>query len=176
MLMRATTVQESAWSVAKYAIGKLGYVDCIIYLINDDGELYQSAAHGNKNPTAQDILNPIKLKIGEGICGYVAQSGIGEVIGDTSKDARYQVDDKNRSSEIAVPVLSDGVVIGIIDSEHPDKDYFSDHDLDILNTIASMLSVKISQAKAIEELANHKASLELRVEERTKELTNNQHW
>jgi PAS domain S-box-containing protein len=152
ILMHATTVQESAWSVVKNTIGKLGYTDCIIYLINDDGELYQCAAHGDKNPNAQDIQNPIKLKIGEGICGYVALTGIGEVIADTSKDPRYLIDDKDRYSEITVPILSDGNVIGIIDSEHPKKGYFSEHDLNILNTIASMLSLKFSQAKASDEL------------------------
>jgi signal transduction histidine kinase len=151
ILMRASSVEESAWSVAKHAVAKLGYIDCVIYLINNDGDLYQCAAHGNKNPTAQDIKNPIKLKIGEGICGHVALTGIGEVIADTSKDPRYQVDDADRYSEITVPIISDGLVIGIIDSEHPDKDYFSDYDLNLLTMIASMLSLKVSQTKALEE-------------------------
>jgi len=146
----------------------LGYIDCIIYLINDDGELYQCAAHGNKNPTAQDVLNPIKLKMGEGICGHVALTGVGEIIADTSKDPRYIVDDEDRHSEITVPILSDGIVIGIIDSEHPKKDYFSDHDLNILNTIASMLSFKISQAKAIEQLAITNKELAFQNEEKQK--------
>ncbi|WP_296312067.1 GAF domain-containing sensor histidine kinase [Winogradskyella sp. UBA3174] len=151
ILMRASSVHESAWSVAKHAVAKLGYIDCIIYLINDEGELYQCAAHGSKNPTAQDIKNPIKLKIGEGICGHVALTGKGEIIADTSKDPRYLADHEDRYSEIAVPVISDGIVVGIIDSEHSEKDYFSDHDLNILTTIASMLSLKISQTKALKE-------------------------
>ena len=154
ILMRASSVQECTWAVARHAVAKLGYIDCIIYLTNDDGELYQCAAHGNKNPTAQDILKPLKLKIGEGICGHVALTGIAEVIGDTSKDPRYLVDDINRYSEISVPIISDGIVIGIIDSEHPEKDYFSDQDLNILTTVASMLSLKISQTKALEEKAD----------------------
>ena len=151
ILMRASSLHESAWSVAKHAVAKLDYIDCIIYLINDHGELYQCAAHGSKNPTAQDIKNPIKLKIGEGICGHVALTGIGEVIADTSKDSRYLADHEDRYSEIAVPVISDGIVVGIIDSGHPQKDYFSRHDLNIFTTIASMLSLKISQTKALEE-------------------------
>jgi len=153
ILMSTSSKHESAWYVAKHAVGKLGYDDCIIYFINDDDELFQCAAHGNKSPIVQDILNPIKLNMGEGICGHVALTGVGEIIADTSKDPRYIVDDEDRYSEITVPIFSNGIVIGIIDSEHPEKDYFSDHDLHILNTIASMLSFKISQAKAIEELA-----------------------
>ena len=168
ILMRTSSTQESVWCVAKHAVGELGYIDCIIYLINDDGELFQCAAHGNKNPTAQYVLNPIKLKIGEGICGHVALTGVSEIIADTSKDPRYIVDDEDRHSEITVPILSDGIVIGIIDSEHPEKDYFSDHDLNILNTIASMLSFKISQAKAIEGLAIINKELAVQNEEKQK--------
>ena len=168
LLMRTSSVQQSTWCVAKHAVGELGYIDCIIYLINDDGALYQSAAHGNKNPTAQDVMNPIELKMGEGICGHVALTGVGEIIADTSKDPRYIVDDEDRHSEITVPIISDGIVIGIIDSEHPEKDYFSDHDLNILNTIASMLSFKISQAKAIEELAITNKELAFQNDEKQK--------
>jgi PAS domain S-box-containing protein len=153
ILMRTNSKQESAWCVTKHAVGVLGYADCIIYLINEDGELFQCAAHGNKNPIAQDLLNPIKLQMGEGICGHVALTGVSEIISDTSKDPRYILDDDDRQSEITVPILSDGLVIGIIDSEHPEKDYFSNHDLDIFTTISSLLSFKISQAKITEELA-----------------------
>ena len=170
MLMRTSSTQESVWCVAKYAVGQLGYINCIIYLINDDGELLQCATHGNKNSTAQDVLNPIKLKIGEGICGHVALTGVSEIITDTSKDPRYIVDDENRYSEITVPILSDGIVIGIIDSEHPEKDYFSDNELNILNAIASMLSFKISQAKAIEELAIINKELAIKNEEKEKRV------
>ncbi len=152
ILMSPCSTEETAWSAVKDAVGDLGYIDCIIYLVNNEGELFQCAAHGNKNPTGQDVLNPIKLKIGQGICGHVALTGISEIIADTSKDPRYIVNDQNRYSEITVPILSDGHVIGIIDCEHPERDYFSSHDLNILATIASVLSFKISQAKAIEDL------------------------
>jgi PAS domain S-box-containing protein len=151
-LMRTTSAGESAWCATKHAVGELGYVDCLIYLINDDGELYQSAAHGNKNSTIKDVLSPIKLKMGEGLCGHVALTTIGEIIPDISKSSRCIVDDKDRCSELAVPILSDGIVVGIIDARHPEKDYFSDHDLNIFTTIASMLAFKISQEKALKEL------------------------
>jgi PAS domain S-box-containing protein len=168
ILMSTCSTQESAWSATKHAVGNLGYIDCIIYLVNDDGELFQCAAHGNKNPTAQDILNPIKLKLGQGICGHVALTGISEIIADTSKDPRYIIDDKNRHSEITVPILSDGLVIGVIDCEHPERDYFSNNDLNILATIASMLSFKISQAKAIEDLDIINKKLAIQNEEKQK--------
>jgi PAS domain S-box-containing protein len=167
--MRTDSAHEAAWIVAKHAVGELGYIDCIIYLINDDKELVQIAAHGNKNPSSRHIVNPIKLKIGEGICGHVALTGVSEIVRDTSKDPRYLVDDELRHSEMTVPIFSDDHVIGIIDSEHPNKDYFSDHDLKIFKSIASILSFKISQVKAIEDLATINKELEVQNLEKQKQ-------
>jgi len=167
--MRTDSAHEAAWIVAKHAVGELGYIDCIIYLINDDKELVQIAAHGNKNPSSCHIVNPIKLKIGEGICGHVALTGVSEIVRDTSKDPRYLVDDELRHSEMTVPIFLDDHVIGIIDSEHPNKDYFSDHDLKIFKSIASILSFKISQVKAIEDLATINKELEVQNLEKQKQ-------
>jgi len=167
--MRTDSAHEAAWIVAKHAVGELGYIDCIIYLMNDDKELVQIAAHGNKNSSSRHIVNPIKLKIGEGICGHVALTGVSEIVRDTSKDPRYLVDDELRHSEMTVPIFSDDHVIGIIDSEHPNKDYFSDHDLKIFKSIASILSFKISQVKAIEDLATINKELEVQNLEKQKQ-------
>ena len=70
------SLDEILWNVAKTAIAKLGFVDCVIYLVSDDGStLVQKAAHGPKNPRQEEILNPITIKVGEGIVGTVAQTG-----------------------------------------------------------------------------------------------------
>jgi len=158
--------------VAKHAISKLGYEDCVIYLLddNEDRRLHQVAAFGPKNPKGQDIQNPITIGIGEGISGHVAKTGKPIIISDTSKDHRYLLDDSLRSSEIAVPIISHGTVIGVIDSEHSTIDFFSEQDLEILETIASMASVKIDQAKILDELEAYKDALEERVKESTFEL------
>jgi len=91
------TLDEILWNVAKTAIAKLGFVDCVIYLLGSDNlTLVQRAAHGPKNPIAQDILNPIKILVGTGIVGTVAQTGRVERIADTRKDSRYITDDAKR--------------------------------------------------------------------------------
>jgi putative methionine-R-sulfoxide reductase with GAF domain len=83
------SLDEILWNVAKTAIAKLGFVDCVIYLIDDDGStLVQKAAHGPKNPRQQEIYNPITIAVGDGIVGAVAQSGEIEVVSDTPLDYR----------------------------------------------------------------------------------------
>ena len=57
LLLNAKTTDDIVWTVAKNAIAQLGYVDCVIYLLDDKEEfLIQRAAHGPKNPIDLDIL------------------------------------------------------------------------------------------------------------------------
>lgn len=146
------TVEEILWDVAKNCIARLGFVDCVIYLVDEEqNALVQKAAYGNKNPEAYAILNPIVIPVGQGIVGSVAQSGQPEIIADTTQDPRYLTDDEVRLSELAVPLLLQNRVIGVIDSEHPDRGFFTDHHREALQTIAAICSSKIAQAWAEEE-------------------------
>lgn len=146
------TVDSILWDVAKNCIGRLQFEDCVIYL--KDGErnvLVQKAAWGPKTTEEDKILNPIEIPLGQGIVGSVAETGIAEVIRDTTRDKRYIVDDAKRLSEITVPILYDGKVLGIIDSEHSRKGFFTQKHLSILTTIASLCANKITRVKAEQE-------------------------
>ena len=170
-LFQAQTINEIVWAVTQNAISKLGYVDCIIYLYDKEKDrLIQSAAFGPKNPEEQEIIAPIEIKPGDGIVGTVFATGKAELIGDTSKDPRYIVDDDIRYSELAVPMYYNHEIMGVIDSEHPDKDFFTDQDLNILTTIAALVSTKIAQARATEELMKYQVNLEKIIREKTSEL------
>lgn len=156
-LHKLNTVDDLLWDLAKSCISRLGFVDCVIYLIdNKKKTLVQRAAYGIKNPKDYEIINPIEIPMGKGIVGSVAKSGKAELISDTSKDTRYIVDDETRLSEIAVPIKSGNKVIGVIDSEHPEKGFFNEKHLRILTTIASLCANKIEHINAEE----HKEALQ----------------
>ena len=108
----------------KSCISKLNLEDCVVYLIDSDKNiLIQKAAFGPKSPAEEIIKDPITIRIGDGIVGSVAASGNYELIPDTTKDMRYIVDDDVRFSELAVPIFYENQVIGVIDSEHSQKDF-----------------------------------------------------
>jgi ligand-binding sensor domain-containing protein/putative methionine-R-sulfoxide reductase with GAF domain len=147
------SVDEILWDLARNVITRLGFVDCVIYLLDaETNMLVQKAALGSKNPEGKIIANKMDIAVGSGIVGTVAKTGKAIIIHDTSKDARYIPDDDIRFSEIAVPILYEDKVIGVIDSEHPQKHFFSADHLRILETIASICSVKIVKAQAKIEL------------------------
>lgn len=148
------------WDITRNCISRLGFEDCVIYLLDDEKKtLVQKAAYGAKSQKAFEITNPIEIPVGKGITGQVAKTAKPLIVKDTSKDDRYIVDDERRLSEITVPIIHDGKVIGIIDSEHRRKNFFTRHHLKTLETISSLCASRIATATALE--AARKAESEL---------------
>ncbi|QHV97192.1 GAF domain-containing protein [Spirosoma endbachense] len=146
-LLEQTTVEDVLWDVAKNCIARLNFVDCVIYQLDKERNvLVQQAAHGPKSMPMNVILQPIEIPLGSGIVGAVAESGRAELIGDTSLDKRYIADDAVRYSEITVPIWVNGQVWGVLDAEHPQKNFFMPRHLKILSTVAALCAQKIKQA------------------------------
>ncbi len=152
-LLQLETTEDIVWAITEDIFQKINFHDCIIYLKDEDSQKFvQRAAHGPKNPSPKQIKNQLSLNIGDGIVGHVAKTGEPEIIGDTRKDPRYIADDQIRLSEITVPILSNEEVIGIIDAEHPEPNYFNEQDLEYLKLVASLSAVTLKNALVKENL------------------------
>lgn len=152
-----SSVSDILWDISRNCISRLGFEDCVIYVADEDRKLLiQKAAYGPKSTKAFEIKDPIEIPFGKGIVGNVAMSGKCSIVNDTSKDSRYIIDDESRLSEITVPVIHDGRVIGVIDSEHRKKNFFTKEHLKVLQTIASLCSAKISRAMALDAMRKSK--------------------
>lgn len=147
-LMGKVNEEDILWDLAKNCIAKLGFVDCVVYLVDHKNNLLvQKAAYGPKNPKDRKLYKPVEINIGDGITGYVALSGQAEIINDTSKDVRYIEDDALRLSEICVPIVYEDTIYGVIDCEHPQANFFTDHHLKMLSAIASICAIKIKSVR-----------------------------
>jgi len=138
------TIEDILWDIAKNCVKKIGFTDCVVYEKDDQRNvLIQRAAFGPKNPNGRDILNSIEIALGKGIVGTVAETGKAEIIKNTKRDPRYIVDDEARLSEITVPIFVDGKVFGVIDSEHPKKNFYQASDLRLLKKVAVICAERI---------------------------------
>lgn len=168
MITKISSIDELCWYVAREVVGKLGFADCVVYLVDEaDNCIFQQAAIAEKNPQGQDILNSLRIPVGTGITGAVAANGIAEIVNDVSRDKRYVPDVTLAGSEICVPMLHDGKLIGVIDCEDKRKNCFTAEDLSTLETIASYTSAKIAERQAHEEALARAAELEAKVEQLT---------
>ncbi len=151
-ILGITNINEIAYKIIHNIINFLETKDCVIYLVNHNNQtLEQIAAYGQKLDKDQNIKNKLVIPIGEGIVGTVVKTGVSEIIHDTSKDKRYIIDDATRLSEITVPIIIDGQVIGIIDSEHEDKNHYTSKHLEVLESIANLVAIKLRSAISIRE-------------------------
>ena len=140
-------ILEIASVITSHITQYLNTEDCVIYVLDEKKQmLEQIEAYGNKVNEFNEIKNKIEIPVGQGIVGSVVKTGKSEIIKDTSKDDRYIVDDDVRYSEITVPIISEGKVIGVIDSEHRSKDYFTNEQLLMLENIGSLIAMKIKSA------------------------------
>lgn len=145
---------EVLWDVTKNLIGRLNYVDCMIYLWNNDKtKMIQKAAYGPKGSPDALATHVFDVLPGQGVVGYVMQTKEPLLIHDTRKDDRYRPDEMVRLSEICVPIIHDGELIGVIDSEHHELNYYKERDLKILTTIATLVGNKIKQIESEQSLA-----------------------
>ncbi len=145
-IFRRNTVDDVLWDIVSNCINRLGFEDCVIYLLDENRNvLIQKAAYGDKNIDDEAIKNPIEIEIGSGIVGTVAATGKAEIISDTLLDSRYITDDASRRSELAAPIYAEGRLIGVIDSEHSEPGFYNSFHLEILQDLAAISGTKISK-------------------------------
>jgi len=152
-MLSLQSVGEVWWHLARNVVSKLGFVDVVIYELNRSTQLlHQVAAFGEKDGQENVVINPIDIPFGRGVVGRVAAEQQTLRIDDTRLYDDYIVDDVVRLSELAVPLIVDGQLIGVIDSEHPDAYFFTDAHIYTLTAIASIASVKVAQKMSVDAL------------------------
>jgi putative methionine-R-sulfoxide reductase with GAF domain len=146
-------VNEVLWDVTQNLIARLNYVDCMIYLWNENKtKMVQKAAYGPKGSPEALASQVFDVSPGQGVVGYVMQTGEPLLIPDTRQDPRYRMDEMFRLSEICVPIIHNDELIGIIDSEHHELNYYKERDLKILTTIATLIGNKLKQIESEQSL------------------------
>jgi phosphoserine phosphatase RsbU/P len=80
--------------------------------------------------------------------------------GDVRKDARYYMVNPETRSEMAVPLLYKGKVIGVLDLEHVKVNYFNEDHQRTLLTLASQIAVAIENARLYSRVAQQEQRLE----------------
>ncbi|WNR44019.1 PP2C family protein-serine/threonine phosphatase [Paenibacillus roseipurpureus] len=120
----------------------------VILVDEDKGELFFDLALGEKG----DEVREIRLRIGEGIAGWVAQTGKSVKIDDAAQDERWSSKVAKRveyptRNMLCVPLVSKGKIIGVLQVLNKRGDApFTDRDLQLLESIASPTAAALENA------------------------------
>jgi len=146
-------ISDIWWHLANDIIGEFGFEDLVIYELDNDGQfLSQVAAFGNKTDGNKTILNPIKIPLNKGIVGTCAFQKKPMLINNTINHGEYIKDLDQKKSELSIPIIVDGKLFGVIDSEAHRDSFYTETHLKSLSVIAEICGTKISQLHALERL------------------------
>ena len=106
-----------------------------IYLLAGD-ELVLGPFVGTPSPHT-------RIPLGRGICGAAATAKATIIVDDVHSDARYLACSLETQSEIVVPILRRGAVLGEIDVDSDTRAAFGPHDRDMLERVAALLAEKL---------------------------------
>src|SRR5450432_1320004 len=108
----------------------------------------------------QHVQGKLRVAVSEGIVGAAAVLRAPVRVPDVSADSRYLMVNPETRSELAIPMIHQGKVIGVLDLESPQLDYFTEDHVQTLSILAANLAVALENARLYEKLARDEARLE----------------
>ena len=108
----------------------------------------------------QHVQGKLRVAVTEGIVGAAATQKEPVLVADVSKDPRYVMANPETRSELAIPMMHKGKVIGVLDLESPQLNYFTEDHVQTLSILAANLAVSLENARLYEQVARDEARLE----------------
>ncbi len=150
-------LDELLKSIAQILQRLIDYQMFSILLLDATGEKLQ---HRFSQRFEQRMHLKHDIRLGLGVVGYAAQAKEAVLVPDVTKNPRYIAVNPETRSELAVPLIYQEKVIGVLDLEHTRRNYFTEDHKRTLTTLAAQLAIAIENARLYEEIARQEKRLE----------------
>jgi GAF domain-containing protein len=161
-------------TVARLVTDQFGFYHTGIFLINETGDqavLQAASSEGGRRM----IERGHSLSVGtQGIVGYVAAQKKPRIALDVGIDAVFfnNPDLPMTRSELALPLLVRGRVLGVLDIQSDKPQAFDVEDIDVLQTLSDQIAIAIENARLMDETQAAILQLEALTSVRTREAWN----
>ncbi len=95
----------------------------------------------------KEVADKMRVKLGEGVTGIAAQRREAILVDDVALEPQYISAVPNVRSELAVPLIVQNRVIGVLDLESPEPNHFTEEHKRLLMLIGSRMAVGIENAR-----------------------------
>ncbi len=143
-----TTLEEALESAINGLQVTLGGDRIIILLMDSEKRVLEVKASAGY---LDDVSN-LRVEIGQGVTGWVAEHKRPLRIGNVEKDARYIGTGANTQSELAIPLIYRNEILGVINAESEQLDAYSQNDEEMLGTLGGSLAAIIANARLLEQI------------------------
>ena len=132
---------------------RFGWYHVGIFLV-DEARKFAVLKAANSEGGQRMLARGHSLRIGEtGIVGYVTHSGLPRIALDVGQDAVYfdNPDLPETRSEMALPLETEGQIIGALDVQSTDAAAYTDDDVAMLRILAGQVAIAIQNSRLFEQ-------------------------
>jgi phosphoserine phosphatase RsbU/P len=150
-------VEELLRRTAELVKRVIDYQILSIMLYDDEQKVFRhrlDVKHG------QRVQGKLRAAATEGLVGAAATLREPVVVPDVTADPRYLMVNPETRSELAIPMMHKGKVIGVLDLESPQLNYFTEDHVQTLSILAANLAVSVENARLYEQVADGEARME----------------
>ena len=150
-------LDELLGRVAELVRRLIDYQMFSILLLDSSGEQLQHRFSLRFN---ENIHLKHEIPLGRGLVGYAAQNKQAVLVPDVTKDPRYVQANPETRSELAVPLIYKGKVVGVLDLEHTRRGFFTEEHQRTMSTLAAQIAIALENARLYEEIERQERRLE----------------
>ncbi|MGB7727631.1 MAG: GAF domain-containing SpoIIE family protein phosphatase [Candidatus Acidiferrum sp.] len=150
-------VEELLRRTAELVKRVIDYQILSIMLYDDEQKVFRhrlDVKHG------QRVQGKLRAAASEGLVGAAATLREPVLVPDVTADPRYLMINPETRSELAIPMMHKGKVIGVLDLESPQLNYFTQDHVQTLSILAANLAVSVENARLYEQVAQGEARME----------------
>jgi phosphoserine phosphatase RsbU/P len=123
-------------------------------------ERTQQFEHRFSSRYGERVIRERTIVPGQGIIGIAAQQREPVLSSDVRRDPRYLAENPETRSELAVPLLHKGQVIGVLDLEHTRVNYYNEDHQRTLSTLAAQVAISITNARLYQRIHEEEQRME----------------
>jgi len=138
----AATTEQAVSSTLEFMASQFDFHISAILLMENADTLRIAGAHGPYEGGKETIGHTFRL--GEGVIGHTAKTKHFAIVSDVRQDPRYIAVSSGTRSELAVPILLSGNLLGVINTESPTVDFFDNEDRRLIEAVATYLAIALS--------------------------------
>lgn len=133
--------------VVQFVSGVVQCDSCFIYVVDEEDLVLRAS----KNPHP-DVVDRLKLRIGQGITGWVAEHRQPVAVGRHAfEDPRFQLfnelPEDRYEAFLSVPVLSRGKLVGVINVQHRGPHDHSRREIQLISMLGFLVGAEIEMAR-----------------------------
>ena len=149
-LAMASSVSDAITSTLTFLVEQFDFQMSSILMLQHDGSLRVEGVSGDF-PSAH-IAKGWTMTTESGVIGWVARNRRPLLVADVHADGRYFEAFPMTKSELAVPILFDEQVLGVINVESTQVAFFDDEDRQLIEVVATYLAISLSNIRSREDL------------------------